>query len=217
MEVSLMIRKFTITSAAVFGSIGFFGGCAANAADETGDTPDVADGTLETRQVITSVNADGTWTADATGTSGDPDNLYASATFTGPAGKTRRMGSCLLKKYQNASSTPTACTTVADCNSAPSSLPTGGFRYCTNPNGSGTKYCYYRPGTAVSKCVGTPANGGTPIAPGTYQTPGWHGTGTFLSYACFEGCVATDPSASSNDKLVVPPCKYPTKSGDCEK
>jgi hypothetical protein len=176
-------------------------GCAAEStAPDVVDDVEVAEATSEPQQVMTSVNGDGTWTADALPPFTSAVSTYAKgrATFTGPAGATRAMGVCLLRVLD------TACNTVADCSSAPVTLPTGGFRYCTAPNGTGQKYCAYRPGPPASYCAGTPALppvNGLPqkVGPGTYNSPqtatgsGWK----YISYACMEGCVATDPSSSS--------------------
>jgi hypothetical protein len=172
-------------------------GCAATT--ETDDVPVTSLDTMEHRQLVTSTNADGTWTAYA----GQPGRLgtgvgqrvVGTTTFTGPTGPTRRMGVCLLKREVTQ-----PCNSVADCNYAPASLPTGGFRYCSSEDGSAQKYCYYRPGPPSTFCAGTPANGGVPIAAQHLITPqvlsGTEGT-RWISYGCFEGCAATDPSSSS--------------------
>jgi hypothetical protein len=152
-------------------------------------------GAADEQQIIYNTNADGTWSADAQKPQFDELDFYtmrARGTFTGPAGKTRKMGVCLLKH------TTTPCTTVADCSSSPATLPTGGFRYCTGANG-GPKYCAFRPGTQGDLCGGSPGLGGVAVAPGYYES-GWYfssGNAQFLSYACFEGCSASDPSSSS--------------------
>jgi hypothetical protein len=174
-------------------------GCAAEA--ESGSVPDVDVETLETAASITSVNANGTWVANATAPMQvGIGSVRAKATFTGPAGFTRAMGVCLLKM------TTTACNSVADCASSPASLPSGGFRYCTAPNNGAQKYCAFRPGSQATYCGGTPALppvGGLPqkVAPGTYQTAtaGVSPAVDYVSYACFEGCTATDPSVSSTE------------------
>jgi hypothetical protein len=162
----------------------------------------VDDARLEERAPVTS----GAWTATATASRrlvGDHEGVEAfgtfGATFAGPAGSTRAMGACRLVQYTTVTHAPVACNTVADCSAAPSTLPTGGFRYCTNANNTGQKYCFYRPGAPSAHCLGTPATGG-PIAPGSYamseislaQGSAW------ISYACFEGCSVTDPSSSSS-------------------
>ena len=161
--------------------------------------PSIADDVLEAAQIITSVVNGQTWTADAKKPEFWQDGftdyytLRSSAVFTGPAGATRKMGVCFLQH------TTKACNTVADCASTPATLPTGGYRYCTGANGSSSKYCAFRPGSQTDYCAGTPANGGVAIPAGTYSTD-WHtvaGVNRYLSYACFEGCTATDPSSSS--------------------
>jgi hypothetical protein len=168
--------------------------------DELAPASDLDD--VSTLATITSVNADGTWTATANPpsvTSNPGGTAKGSGVFTGPAGKTRRMGVCLLR------STGTSCNTVADCADAPANLPAGGFRYCTQAEGATGKRCYYRPGTQAGYCAGTPALGGVPVAPGTYTTPTASGAGgepAFLSYACFEGCAVTDPAISSTEVVV---------------
>jgi hypothetical protein len=171
---------------------------APNEADENAPSAD-EDG-LETAASITSVNASGTWVATALGPTytGSPGNFQtvSRATFTGPA-TTRRMGVCLLQRRH-----AVACNTATDCANAGfpfEGLPAGGFRYCTNVDGVGQKYCFYRGGPASTHCAGTPAHG-APIAPGTYASPSAtlnYGT-TAISYACFEGCTVTDPSVSSS-------------------
>jgi hypothetical protein len=194
------------------------GGCSASETLGVGETlgADGADvDALEGQQLITSTNADGTWTSNATITieqlTCKPSfswEGYAGATFTGPAGKTRRMGACALREAKTASGSAKACNTVADCAAspeAPASLPSGGFRYCTAANGTGQKYCYYRPGPATTWCAGTPAMAGAPpVAPGYYglqfNPPG--GT-KWISYGCFEGCAVTDPSSSSIAKSAI--------------
>lgn len=164
------------------------------------DLPETEEG-LEASQTIYNTNADGTWSASAqTPWLDDIYNPYymkGGASFGGPSGKTRKMGVCLLEK------TGTVCNTVADCGSSPASLPTGGSRYCSTLNGTGSKYCMFRPGTQTAWCAGSPALGGTAVAPGSYQT-NWMNVPwqtPYVSYACFEGCTASDPSSSSVAKL----------------
>lgn len=171
-------------------------GCATPAADEAREA-DVD--SLTPQAMITNANADGTWTATALKPVGE-DSVNGVATFTGPSGKTRKMGVCVIREYRNTSNLATSCTTVADCGSSPSYLPTGGSRYCTSADNSGGKSCFYRPGTQASLCAGSPANGGVAVAPGTFVTgpsPGATTSQFWISYACFEGCTASDPSASS--------------------
>jgi hypothetical protein len=166
-------------------------GCSAQTSNVLEEAPGAeTEEAVEETQLITS----GAWTAFAHQPGADDPFILGAATFTGPAGQTRRMGVCLLQAH----SPSVSCNTTADCNNAPSSLPGGGFRYCTSPNGSGAKRCYFRPGSAGAYCSGTPAHG-QPIAAGTYGTPSVlpiQGK-QYISYACFEGCVSTDPSSSS--------------------
>lgn len=170
-------------------------GMAGCAATEPADAaPQADDETLDETQSVTS----GSWTATANAPVISFGELYGSASFAGPAGTTRKAGVCLLKK------TTTTCSTATDC--AGVSVPTGGARYCTAPNGVGTKYCYVRNGTQGALCAGSPALGGAAVAPGTYYTPSVSQAGTYISYACFEGCAATDPSASSST-LAIASCE----------
>jgi hypothetical protein len=184
-----VVRIFTVASVA-----GLLGACAAQAPDDQEQAPVAEDDTLDPAQTITN----GAYTATAnTPNAAIQNSIRASATFTGPAA--RRMGVCLLRM------TATACNTVADCGSAPASLPAGGFRYCTNPGGSGQKYCAYRPGSQTALCAGTPANGGIPINPGALTTANVGipiESTSYVSYACFEGCAVSDPSVSSAGRSV---------------
>lgn len=165
-------------------------GCASAVAP---DAPaDLAEGSLDEQQLIYSTNTAGTWSADAKTPGLDIHNrVYASAVFTGPTGSTRKMGVCTLRL------TETTCSTVADCSTV--YVPTGGAKYCTAPNGTGQKVCAVRAGSQTSYCAGSPALGGTAVAPGTYSTPHQPAESltSYISYACFEGCAATDPSSSS--------------------
>jgi hypothetical protein len=189
--------------------------CSAAAPTET-DSPDVDVDVLESEGIVTSTNADGTWTADAYRpfhqTIVQGQALVGGAKFTGPAGKTRRMGVCLLTFNANGYGALTPCNDVAQCSSAPTLLPPGGYRYCVTDSGTSTgqKYCAYRPGTQRDYCAGTPANGGQPIPPDTLRLtapePPVNGS-RWISYACFEGCTVTDPSSSSAGTAVVyQPC-----------
>lgn len=178
--------------------------CTTDLADEAPSPTD--DAALDTAAWVYSTNADGTWGAKA----GAPvNNLYGNqvrgaATFTGPSGKTRKMGACILRQgLLNDAVVPCAGGTQAqvDAQCAGLNVGTGGNRYCTQADGSGSgqKYCFVRPGTQTQYCGGSPALSGQAIAPGTVTTP-WVGTTTnsyWLTYACFEGCSATDPSSSS--------------------
>jgi hypothetical protein len=202
MTMSVAARLF---GAGVFAVVAALGGCAqpiSPAIDD--DAPDTLDVGTEEQQIVYSANADGMWSANATNGGGD-FNYQAWGAFTGPGGRTRRMGVCALKQYNPL--WPTPCNTAADC--AGISVPAGGFRYCVQPNGVGAKTCFIRPGPATTYCAGTPANGGVPIAPGTIAT-GTYNAGPnskWLSYACFEGCAVTDPSSSST--LRQPPVTCP--------
>lgn len=151
---------------------------------------------MEPTQLVTSNG----WTADAQ----QPARLDLApnvkvkgmAYFTGPTGQTRKIGVCALKQAKGSSGYPISCTTASTC-PAP---PAGGAKYCAAPNGVGTKTCFLRPGAASSYCAGSPANGGVPVGAGTFLTPeqpAGFGTNVWISYACFEGCAATDPSSSS--------------------
>jgi hypothetical protein len=166
--------------------------------------PSIADDELAPAQII---NSNG-WTAEGHEPFCDFSSglVSASATFTGPSA--RRMGVCLLQL------TTTPCSSVAQCNSAPSWLPPNGFRYCTAPNGVGQKYCAFRPGSQATFCAGTPATAGNPpVAPGNFYTnqvfSALGGT-RYVSYACFEGCTATDPSVSSQGMMSC----YATHNGN---
>lgn len=190
-----------LASALVFAAFG----CAAPGAE---DAPSTEDG-LEPSQLVTS----GSWTAYAQGYSSEMGDAFgAYATFTGPANTSRKVGTCALRQYLN-SSVPVTCTTAADCGSAPSSLPTGGARYCTAPDGVGTKKCFYRPGSATSYCAGSPALGGAAMTADSSgyvwldKTVSAASNTRWISYACFEGCAATDPSSSST-VVVQPSCKW---------
>jgi hypothetical protein len=182
-------RKFIVTS-----MVGLIGACAAQSEttseEATNDeVPSADEDSLDPAQAL----VNGAYTATAhKPNSVVVNSIRASGTFTGPG--PRRMGVCLLRL------TTTACNTVADCNSAPATLPSGGFRYCTNPDATGTKYCAFRGGTQTQHCAGTPALGGALVNPGTFYTPN-NGipidSTKYVSYACFEGCAASDPSISS--------------------
>jgi hypothetical protein len=193
-----MTKKTWLVSIVAVGAM--LVGCAS---ESEGQAPEVEIDLAAEDAIITSVNAQGTWTAEAHApgaatSSGIYADVWARATFTGPAGATRRMGACLLEL----STTP--CTTTAGCNAPPA----GGFTYCAAPNNTGQKYCAYRRGPASTWCTGTPALAGNPpIAPG-YRETGWLSVYTsrkYISYACFEGCSATDPSVSSG-RLSPPAC-----------
>jgi hypothetical protein len=196
--------KLTVAISMLLVSVPLFA-CAVENADA--EPPEVSDSEgVGPRQIITSINADGVWTASAQRPTIIASYVVeGSAVFAGPAGKTRRMGVCLLNRASgDPGSAWKACTTVADCASYPAVLPPGGFRYCSGENGGATKKCYYRSGPPAAYCAGTPANGGVEVAPGTYTTPQISSVGFVISYACFEGCLTTDPSSSSVGKTVDP-------------
>lgn len=119
--------------------------------------------------------------------------IRAKAVFSGTG--TKKAGVCLVKKHLPAQ----ACSSVNDCGSAPASLPPGGYRYCAAPGGSGQKYCFFRQGSPTNYCAGSPAQGGAPVAAGTYLTPNRSALldEVYASLACFEGCASSDPFVSS--------------------
>ena len=180
---------------------------AANCAAPADDNASVTRANLEAEDdgVVTSCNATGCWTAEAIhpigrSTFNGSYRIHGGATFTGPEGAVRGMGVCLLKQYEPA----VPCTTIADCTDAPTALPAGGFRYCTEARGETQKTCFYRPGRQADFCAGTPAMPGLPsIPPGTWMTPVSTQTepATWISYACFEGCRVV-PAAISKGKTV---------------
>jgi hypothetical protein len=176
----------------LFGTFVLGQGCMrSETVDDTLDVPVSEDDSLGEQQTI----SDNGWMLSATRPQLSPcGDVTGGALVSGPSGATRALGVCLLIR------TTTACTTVADCNSAPSTLPSGGYRYCVAPNGAGTKYCSYRPGSQAGWCAGTPALG-TPMGAVNLSvvavSPGGIPADRWLSYACFAGCTASDPSSSS--------------------
>jgi hypothetical protein len=199
------MKKITMGRALSFGALMAVVGCAGA---EVGEAPSADTDTMESQQVIYNTNAQGIWSSEAWTPSQNVNfGISGGGTFgvTDQVVKqpTRRMGVCLLK--QGSPGAGTTCNTVADCTAAPTNLPAGGFRYCVAPDGVGAKKCYVRPGPASSYCVGTPALAGSPpIAPGSYTTPTTYTAvvGKWISYGCFEGCSATDPSSSSLAHIV---------------
>jgi hypothetical protein len=185
-------------------------GCSVEPIDEVTAVPAAETDTVESQQVVYSTVAGKTWSSTAwTPTGSIYDGVTGGGTFEARwrvrAGEnpSRRMGACLLK--QGTGGAGVTCNTTADCNNSPSSLPAGGFRYCVAPDGVGAKKCYFRPGPASSYCAGTPAlPGNPPVAPGNYATPTITTgvQGKWISYGCFEGCSATDPSSSSLGHIV---------------
>lgn len=187
--VTLVVGAFALTTVA----------CSTETDD--GVAPEAADVSLDGEQLVTTTNADGTWTGNAyTFETYGPLGravVNAAADFTGPAGKKRKMGLCLLRM---SSITCTATTQAqVDSQCASITLPTGGSRYCTAPNGSGTKKCAWREGPPSTYCAGSPALAGAAVSPGTYTAPGKGNKMSvpYISYACFEACAVTDPSSSS--------------------
>jgi hypothetical protein len=188
-------------------TITIIGGCAVRT-EEPAEVPAAEDDVLGELASVTS----GAWTGTAVtpftpglGLNRPWGDLSASASFAGPAGSTRRMGVCLLQM------TTTPCTSVANCTMTP---PPGGFVYCTKPDGAAQKYCAFRPGAPSTWCAGTPALGGNPpIASGSYTTPrrGALSGVDYVSYACFEGCSASDPSVSSRKRA---DCRVPDAQGN---
>lgn len=178
--------------AAVVGALVALSGCAAGDPHE-GSSPSPSEGAVGAQQLLTSVNANGTWTADALSPAIDVAlNVFGRADFTGPEGFTRKMGVCLLTVVN------TACTTVADCSGV--TIPKWGSVYCAALGGDGPKVCAVRPGRQQDWCAGSPAITGNPaVGPGSYATPVYPASSEswYISYACFEGCTATDPSVSS--------------------
>jgi hypothetical protein len=197
--------------AAAVGALVLAVGCAT----ETGaDSAPTADGALSQTAQITS--ADGLWTLDAQKPFGLNSRIRGSAALNGPSGQTTKAGVCLLKM------TTVQCTGFdsvdpvtgyqGPCSTAIPSLPAGGYRYCTQIDGAGPKYCAYRPGDQTGWCAGSPALGGTPVGPGTYTTPlqTVSSYDNYVSDACFMGCFASDPSVSSVGTAPQNMCKvYP--------
>jgi hypothetical protein len=183
--------KKVIAFSAIAGSMSALVACMSPIGDTSGDVPDVDTQDIEESQLLSYQG----WTAVAAAPQISGTTARAKATFTRNSGATTiKAGVCLLKQhFQN--SQPVTCDTDAQC----PVLATGGYAYCANlfDKTSPTKYCYYRPGTPANFCVGSPVTG-QPIAPGTYTTPYNSITaGTYVSYACFSGCLTSDPSISS--------------------
>lgn len=138
---------------------------------------------------IASANIDGIWTAKASAIGGDK-TISGLVKFTGPAGKTRQMGMCLVQRH-GSEADAVACDTVDDCGSAPAELPAGGSRYCLAPTGTGQKFCHYRPGQSEDYCAASPALDLAPVAPGFYRVDAAAAPGTqWHAIACFNICVA---------------------------
>jgi hypothetical protein len=174
-------------------------GCAAKS--ET-SAPEVSTNGIDEEASI----SDNGWTSTANAPSYAQNQLMyevrGSATFTRQSGVTSRpAGVCLVQPKGQ------SCNVVGDCGSA----PPGGFMYCAQIDGSGTKQCLVRPGSQAAYCAGTPVTG-SPLTPSTVTTPAIlvpSGTvQSWISYACFAACSATDPSVSSSASVyyVPPPC-----------
>jgi hypothetical protein len=185
-------------------AIAFCGGLTAPLAGcaLTVDGPSASDRTAETfdrldaRQPVTSSNDDGIWTA-LTSAAGGKGSVSGRVAFTGPAGKTRGMGMCLLQQYRSPEG-QVACNTADDCDAAPAVVPAGGHRYCLAPNNNGPRTCHVRPGDRETYCIGSPALGLARIEPGTYSLDVAAPAGTqWVAIACFEGCAETAPSISA--------------------
>jgi hypothetical protein len=146
---------------------------------------------------IASANIDGIWTMKASmrGGAGTASGLVE---FSGPAGKTRQMGMCIVRRHQSdTGSVP--CDTVDDCASAPAVLPEGGRRYCLAPASRGAKFCHYRPGQPEQNCAGSPALDFARIPPGAYRVDRAAAPGSqWLTLACFNVCVALPPAISES-------------------
>ena len=136
---------------------------------------------------VISVNATGTWESFADKPYFRANDLLLMGTgrFTGPAGSTRGMGTCLIEL------TSASCATVADCAGSPATLPTGGARYCEYGR------CGFR-GPKSQWCAGTPAGSG-PVPPGSYSIylpgPPKENTG-YITRSCFEGCFGSPAEVS---------------------
>jgi hypothetical protein len=153
-------------------------------------TPDAAP-----RMTLASDNEHGTWTAELSA-SAEKGAVSALVSLSGPAGKTRRMGLCLVQQYGSlVGGVP--CSTRDDCDNAPEALPAGGARYCVAPRHSATRICHFRPGAAKTYCAGSPAIGFAAIAPGAHRLEITAPAGTrWLAMVCFEGCARIPPLAS---------------------
>jgi hypothetical protein len=181
-------------------------GCRAEEA--TGATaPDAEESGLETHQTISSNGWNMSSYAQGIGAS---QSVIASATFWGTPYATRNAGVCAIRQYRDAAGQAVGCNTASECGtySAPASLPPGGSRYCTSPDGVGPKTCFYRPGPGSTYCAGTPATGspiqldGSGYAFPITVPPAPLGS-IWIAYGCFEGCGATDPSSSSSTTVLT--------------
>ena len=138
---------------------------------------------------------DGEWSVSVSAVAA-AGKVAGVATFVGPAGKTRRMGMCLVQHYLSATG-GVACHTPDDCQAISASLPPGAHLYCLGSALDGPSHCHFRPGTPQTYCAGSPAQGLSPIAPGTYRVEAAAVAGSeWRAMACFEGCAALPPAAS---------------------
>ena len=161
--------------------------------DQGSQRPEAADAAPPA--VLTSENGDGAWTAELSAAAGE-GTVSAVVKFTGPADKTRRMGMCLVQQHESAAG-GVACSTREDCVGVPETLPAGGASYCLAPQYDATRTCHFRPGPGEAFCVGTPAIGFAPIAPGDHRLDMKAPAGTrWLALVCFEGCAEIPPLTS---------------------
>lgn len=202
-----VIKKLSAALVLTTAGIGGVGCAEAPAAAES---PDLADEALDVAYYNNG------WTmypylfgsADSTG-----GYVIASASVWSPSPyQSRKAGVCALRQYRNGSAQPVACNTAADCGSAPATLPTGGQRYCAAPEGSSTKYCHFR-GAASTYCAGSPVTGAA-VTTDSYKmayvqavvTEGVAVGGAWITYGCFEGCLASDPYATTTTTVVASGC-----------
>lgn len=142
----------------------------------------------EQGQPFMSSNADGAWSVMVSVDAGN-EAVNGTVTFTGPAEKTRKMGMCLVQRF-DANPGGAICDSVDDCAAAPALLSSGGARYCVPEEIGGPSYCHYRPGPPGEYCAGSPALALAEISPGTYRVTVAASSGTqWLAMACFEACV----------------------------
>ena len=140
---------------------------------------------------------DGQWSVFVTA-SAAKGSVTGVATFDGPAGQTRRMGICLVRRHVSAAG-GAACLTADDCDSLSSSLPPGAHLYCLRPAPPEAGHCHYRPGPPQAFCAGSPAQALSPIPPGTYRVEVMAPAGSeWRATACFEGCSALPPATSAD-------------------
>ncbi len=192
-------------------------GCSSENDGSSDEAPTVSVDSLAPKAIVYSTDANGSWSADSKPPIGSTrSGTQAQAVFSGPPGKLRHMGVCLLVQYRDSTSQPRVCKSGADCTNYPVTIPGTTVppttRYCVPADGSdpntstSTKYCAYR-GDNATWCAGTPANGYQPVAPGTYTTPLVHNgpllhMNEVMSFSCMDACSTSDPSSSStiNDR-----------------